>query len=160
MYFQYREELQTNNSLRQSLTQTQLNNDFASYYNKFGNVSLTSRSYNFSPPITMYHALRIAFESDGWNASSLSNMTVRVWLEYGSFFSNSSSSGGGPLQEVTQPATDYSPVYIGYTNTAYRYIWLIQVDDSAYLGVFHTPPQGLYFIDAATGEIIPHAPLY
>ncbi|MGB8779607.1 MAG: hypothetical protein WCD81_03040 [Candidatus Bathyarchaeia archaeon] len=126
--------------------------NFSSYYDEFGNVSVVSRSYNFSPPVSMYNAIKIALESDRWNASSLSNMTVCASLEYWEFWGNSSSSGSELLHYVTQPANDYSPVQVN--NTTYRYIWDIVVEPS--VGARSIPPPGLYWVDAATGEIVPH----
>jgi hypothetical protein len=41
---------------------------------EYGDVNVTSPNYDFSPPVPIYRALRVAFESDGWNASSLCNM--------------------------------------------------------------------------------------
>jgi hypothetical protein len=126
--------------------------NFILYYDEFGNVSVVSPSYNFSPPISMYRALRIALESDGWTASSLSDMTVSASLEYWEFWSNSSSSGSVLLHYVTQPPNDYSPVQVN--GTTYRYIWDIVVEPS--VGARSIPPPGLYWVDAATAEIVPH----
>jgi cell division protein FtsB len=140
--------------------QTQVNEllkDFSLYNNEFGNVSVVSPSHIFSPPVSIYRALRIALESDGWTASSLSNMTVSASLEYREFWSNDSSGGSGSvfLHDVTQPARDYSPVQVN--GTTYRYVWDIVVEES--VGVRSIPPPGLYWVDAATGEIVPHGPL-
>jgi hypothetical protein len=151
-----------NTNLQNQVTglQTQVNEllygkDFSLYYDEFGNVSVEGRSYNFSPPVSMYRALRIALESDVWNASSLSNMTVHASLEYWEFWGNSSSSGSGLLHYVTQPAKDYSSVQVN--DTTYRHVWDIVVNSNA--GGFSIPPPGLYWVDAATGEIVPHGPL-
>lgn len=140
--------------------QTQVNEllygkDFSLYYDEFGTVFVESRSYNFSPPVSMYRALRIGLESDGWTASSLSNMTVRAFLEYREFWSNSSGSGSELLHYVTQPAKNYSAVQIN--DTTYRYIWDIVVNSNT--SVLSIPPPGLYWVNAATGEIVPHGPL-
>jgi hypothetical protein len=144
-------QTQTNDNLRNAT-------DFILYYEEFGNASLLSPSYTFIPPISMYRALIIALKSGGWTPTSLSGMTVRASLEYWEFWSNSSSSGSELLHYVTQPANDYLPVQIN--RTTYRYIWDIVIDNNAYLDTLHTPPLGLYWIDAATGELIPHPPLY
>jgi hypothetical protein len=132
--------------------------DFNLYYKEYGNASLLCSSYNFTPPVSMYRALIIALKSGGWTAASLSGNTVRASLDYCEFWSNVSSSGFELLHHVTQPAEDYSPVQVD--GTTYRYIWDIVVDNSVYLGTFHTPPSGLYWVDAATGEIVPHGPLF
>ena len=87
-------------------------------------------------------------------------MTVSASPEYWEFWSNSSGSGSELLHYVTQPANDYLPIQIN--GTTYRYIWDIVVDNSTYLVQYvpHTPPLGLYWVDAATGELIPTGPLY
>jgi archaellum component FlaG (FlaF/FlaG flagellin family) len=133
--------------------------DFTAYYSKFGNVPLQSISYNFSPPVSMYRALTIALENDGWDTTSLENMTVNVSLDYRKFYSYNttlgSHNGSELLYSVTQPVNDYSPVTVNNTtnSTTYRYIWAIVVTEN--LGVIQIPPPGLYWIDAATAEIIP-----
>jgi len=122
------------------------------HFDEFGSVSILSRSYNFSPPVSMYNSLETALESDQWNASSLNDKIVRASLEYWEFWSNSSSSGSELLYYVMQPAKDYSPVQVN--DTTYRYIWDIVVvqNPSPTAGVtWH--PFGLYYVDAATGEI-------
>jgi hypothetical protein len=152
---------------------SQQQKDFAAYYSEFGNVSLQSVSYNFSPPVSMYRALKIALYSGGWNATSLENMTVSVSLEYCKFWSDSSiikspydnttlgpSSGSGALYPVTQPAEDYSAVTVKNAtySATYRYLWDIVVKQNS--GVLSIPPPGLYWIDTASAEIIPTGPLY
>ena len=144
----------------QNRAETQADDDFALYYKEYGNVTILSRNYDFSPPVTMFRALRIALRSDDWDAAALSNMTVRVYLEYAKF---GNASAGYPVNleifhEVTEPAESYVPVEVNGTTN--RYIWSIVVDDTAFLGTFHTPPRGLYWVDVATGELIPHGPLY
>jgi hypothetical protein len=124
--------------------------DFILFNDEFGNVSVVIPSYDFSPPVSIYRALQIALESGRWNASSLSKMTVSVSLEYWEFWSNSSINGSEFLHDVTQPARDYSPVQVN--STTYRYIWYIVVDNNVGLQI---PPPGFYWVDAATGEIVP-----
>lgn len=138
-------------ALQKQVNDLQNTTDFIRYRDEFGNVSLLSPNINFSPPVSMYRALIIALESDRWNASSLSNMEVRISLEYWGF-PNDSANGGGWLHYVTQPAKDYSPVQVN--GTTYRYIWDINVEPSG--DVKYIPPLGLYWVDAATGEIVPH----
>lgn len=73
----------------QNYSVNQQQKDFTVYYNEFGNVSLQSISYNFSPPVSIYRALKIALDSDDWNTTSLENMTVRVSLDYFKFTNDS-----------------------------------------------------------------------
>ena len=156
----------------QNYSGNQQQKDFTAYYNEFGNVSLQSISYNFSPPISMYRALKIALESDGWNTTSLENMTVRVSLDYFKFTNDSTitknlydnttlgpSSGSEFLYSVTQPVKDYSAVTVNNAtySTTYRYIWDIVVKQNTGVTL---PPPGLYWVDAATAEIIPTGHLF
>jgi type II secretory pathway pseudopilin PulG len=156
----------------QNYSVTREKEDFTAYYNEFGNVSLQSISYNFSPPVSMYHALKIALDSDGWNTASLENKIVSASLEYREFYNDSiiiknpyDNTTAGPgkgamlLHSVTQPVKDYSAVTVQnatYTTT-YRYIWDIVVKQNAGVTI---PPPGLYWVDAATAEIIPTGPLF
>jgi len=120
------------------------------YNVEFQNVPLVTPNYNFSPPITMYQALIIALEGEGWNASALiqDNRTVSVELIYVEFHRTPTNAGFDVLHEVTQPPTDYSPLKINYTT--YRYTW--------YITIHHVPPPCMvsfnYQVDAATGEIV------
>ncbi|MDG6222895.1 MAG: hypothetical protein IAX21_04235 [Candidatus Bathyarchaeota archaeon] len=154
----------------QNYSANQLKDDFDAYYNEFGNVIVESISYNFSPPVSMYKALKIALEHGGWNTTSLENMTVGVYLDYRQFWSNSTvttpegftthipGSGSHLVCSITQPVDDYSVVTVGNStsNMTYRYIWSIVVTHKS--GVVSLPPPGLYWIDAATAEIIPTRP--
>jgi hypothetical protein len=124
-------------------------------YDEFNKTPTPAYNYNFSPPISMYHALLIALESGAWNATSLSDMTARVSLECMEFTNSSGFTGSQVLHDVKQPAKDYSPIQIN--STTYRYIWDIVVENNVGLQM---PPPGLYYVDAATGEIVPTGPLY
>jgi hypothetical protein len=118
------------------------------YYDEFNKTPTPAYNYNFSPPISMYHALLIALESGGWNATSLRNMKISVELDYCAFLNSPNESGGGPLYPVTHSVTDWSPKQVNYTT--YRYVWTIIV---YYSGPFKSiPPPGYYYVDAATGE--------
>jgi hypothetical protein len=148
---------------------SELPKDFSLYNAEFGSVSVVVPSLNFSPPVSMYYALRIALESDGWNESSLINDTVRVSLDYWEFIYSPISSGIQWLHAVTQPVKDYSPVEINSTygnswsTTVYRYIWTIYVNENPFVNlvsVWQWHPLALYLVDAATGEIIPHGPIF
>jgi hypothetical protein len=120
------------------------------WYDEFGNVSFQSPSYNFSPPVSMYRALRIALKSGGWNASSLSDRIVEARIEYVEFYSTPSQGGVETLHEVTQPVEDYSPVQVN--NTTYRYVWDVCVVGAPGVKTITV----CYLVDAATGEMILH----
>jgi hypothetical protein len=133
--------------------------DFILFNDEFGNVSLWFSSYNFSPPVSIYRALRIALESGGWNASSLSDKIALVSLAY----TESSSIGIRYkwLYYVTQPAKDYSPVQVN--GTTYRYVWSIMIRQNRYpSGVtgIQITPFGFYYVDVSTGEIVLPPPVF
>ena len=148
----------------QNQSVNQQKDDFTAYSNEFGNVTVQSISYNFSPPVSMYRALKIALENGGWNTTSLENMIVKVSLYYYEFWSKNTtlgpSSGSGFVYLVTQPVNDYSAVTVNNatSSTTYRYIWGVIVEPNS--GGFVMPPPGDYLVDAATAEIIPTGPLY
>ena len=54
--------------------------DATAFNQEFGQVPIDSFNYHFSPPITIYKALQIGLENDGWNSSALQNMTIRFRL--------------------------------------------------------------------------------
>jgi hypothetical protein len=138
-------------NLQKQVSASQNATDFNSFFLEFGNVSVQGPNLDFSPPVDMYRALTIALESDNWNASSLKDMTVYAYLQYWEFSSNEAVW----LHDVTQPAKDYAAVQVN--GTTYRYIWDIEVEPSG--NIREIPPPGLYWVDAATGEIIPHGML-
>jgi hypothetical protein len=155
----------------QNCGENQLKDDFDAYCSEFGTVTVKSISYNFSPPVSMYKALKISLEHGGWNTTSLENMTVSVSLNYRVFVVNDTmenpsgvttlipGSGSHFLYSITQPVDDYSAVTVGNSTSykTYRYIWSIVVTHKS--GVVGIPPPGYYWIDAETAEIIPTRPI-
>ena len=123
---------------------------------EFGDAVVISPSLNFSPPTSMYKALGIALKSDGWNATSLVNMTITVSLDYREFTNTSDSFGFQLVRHVTQPEASYADEHVNDTTT-FRYVWDITVNPSQ--GVSF-PPWGFYYVDAQTGDIIPHGIIY
>jgi hypothetical protein len=134
----------------QELKLNQENDDFSLYYREFKKVPVQDVNYSFSPPVSMYRALRIALISGGWNTTSLKGLTVHIVLDYISFTRNSTEIGGTRLNLVTYPVTDYSPSYVN-ENTTLRYVWIIDVNNST-MPQIHPP--GYYMVDAATAEIV------
>lgn len=154
----------------------------ATYHNLYGSTPVAGGNYSFSPPISKYHAIDIALASDGWNQSSLQNMTVYAKLQKMLFFTNGSAllqyaekenvtlmvlpnpnlpnlsdmSGIENLGEVTAPVDNYKPQYNG--QVIIRYIWNIVVTQSD--GGICIPPPGLCYVDASSGEIVPHGMLF
>jgi hypothetical protein len=188
VFLEYQSVLQSKNDLNQQLvdvqnqltsireqqannTDKQTEQDFNLFYGEFGGVSIQSRSYNFSPPVSMYNALRIALESGNWTRTSLREMTVRVLLNYYEFWNNvtttsspasNATNGSGlgfqVLHEVTQPVNDYSPVTAN--ETTYRYIWSFAVIETERSSLATIAPRSLYWVDAATAELVPPIAVY
>ncbi len=150
----------------------------AVYHNLYGSTPVTGGNYSFSPPILKYHAIDIALASDGWNQSSLQNMTVHATLQKMLFFTNGSAlleyaekenvslmafpnpnlpnlsdmSGIELLGEVTESVDSYRPQFYGQVTI--RYIWGIVITQN--IDGFQIPPPGMYYVDASSGEIVPH----
>lgn len=131
-------------------------NDAAAYFNEFGVIPTTNVNSSFSPPISMYQALQIALENEGWNRASLQGMKVSAYLTYGETETNTTSySNTGIIGPVTSPPANYSDVYSN--DVIYRYIWEITVEGSTGITI---PPLGFSLIDASTGEILHNPELY
>jgi hypothetical protein len=167
--------LQANYTKLEADYQSHLQNEASlqsAFQDLFGSTPFVSVNYSFSPPIPMYLASIIALESGGWNKTNLANMTVHVSLNYDAFWVNSTgpgeynatsgnetihfssqvspSWGFARIREVTEAANDYYPKMVN--GTTYRYIWSVAVSQNGYNGI---PPPGLYFVDAATAELVP-----
>ena len=141
----------------QNLTQTSITNQELTRFNReFGNVLVSSPAYDFSPPITKINALTIGLESDGWNASSLENMTVPIRLELVEFTNISNSFGFKVIREVKESSQSYAAVQLNNKVTD-RFIWAIGVVPTDKIGLH---PYAYYLVDAQTGELIPRGPLF
>jgi DNA-binding HxlR family transcriptional regulator len=138
-----------------------VNFDAMAYYNEFGVIPATNVNASFAPPVTMYRALQIALQNDGWNKTSLNGMRVSAYLakwqtatEPTSYFD---SATWEPItidiasRQVTTPPADYSPVYSN--GVIYRYVWQIIIQGPNGITI---PPIGFSLVDAATGEIVPN----
>lgn len=126
------------------------------YYNEFGVIPSTNVNSSFIPPVSMYRALQIALETDGWNKASLRGMTVNINLMHGDTITNSSTYFTGIDGEVTSPPANYSNVYGDGDSIIYRYIWEIAVNNASSPGI---PPLGFSLVDAVSGVILPNPPL-
>ena len=130
--------------------------DAAAYYNEFGVVPTTNVNSSFSPPISMYQALQIALENEGWNKTSLKGMTVGAYLMNGETETNTTSYfNTGVTGPVTSSSSNYSDVYSN--GVIYMYIWEIIVNNATERDF---TPLGFSLIDASTGEILHNPPLY
>jgi DNA-binding HxlR family transcriptional regulator len=137
------------------------NPDVATYYNQFGAIiPLTNVNSSFAPPISMYHALSIAFENNGWNKTSLQDKVVSVYLQYWKTVTNASlayqeypkdlSSALNPTM-VTSPPTDYSDVY--GNGIIYQYVWAISIQ-STNLPFNYNAMILSILVDASTGQLL------
>jgi hypothetical protein len=142
------------------------------YHRLFGATPIVGGNYSFNPPVSMYRAIDIALKSDGWNQSSLENMTLYVSLYYEVFYTNVTSlyqlanlenltllghpnpdlnmAGSELLHEVTAPVNDYQPQL--FNGASLRYIWTIAVQSNSGMSI---PPPCYYQVDAATSELVP-----
>ncbi len=135
------------------------NPEATAYYNQFGAVPLTNTNFSFAPPISMYQALIIGLTADNWNKTSLQGFTVYIDLMPWDTYANSTNGVeptnvnkyGVPLN----PPANYSDVI--ENGILYRYVWQIDIQKSGHISI---PPWDLILIDASTGQIIPHGPLY
>ena len=137
-----------------------LNFDSMAYYDEFGLIPSTNVNSSFAPPVSMYRALQIALEADGWNKTSLRGLTVGAyfhsWQTVTDFnvYNNSlpvSMSVNPPLN----PPSDYSTIY--GDGVIYSYVWEITVNNASHLT---HPPIGFSVVDVSTGQILPNPPLF
>lgn len=141
-----------------------LNPEATAYYNQFGAVvPITDTNSAFTPPISIYQALLIGLQADGWNKTSLQGFTVFMGLMPWYSLTNSSSlyvsnstgnyygSASIDLKPMTTPPTNYSDVYSN--GLIYRYVWQIDIQKAEHGSI---PPYDLILIDASTGEIVPN----
>ena len=149
--YQYNQTMVLQKELNQStvLQEELLNGNFtAAYYNQFGKVTpITNVNSSFTPPISMYQALLIGLQADGWNKTSLQGFNVGIYL---SLWDNSTL---GPIP--SNPPTNYS--YVNIDGIVYHYVWNIVIQKNAYN---RYPPWDFILVDASTGQILPNPPLY
>jgi hypothetical protein len=135
-----------------------INFEAMAYYNEFGVIPDTNVNSSFSPPVSMYRALQMALQADGWNKTSLNGMRVGAYLTNSETVTDSNASNGNgtitffrePINgHETSPPSDYSDVY--GNGVIYRYVWQITVNNSTGIQI---PPLGFSMIDAATGQIL------
>jgi hypothetical protein len=150
----------------------------AMYHDLFGFTPVVGANYSFSPPISVYCAILIALENGSWTTPDLKNMTVHISLNYCIFYTNvtalyyiaakenltllghpnpdlnSTQQGFESLYQVNTPAVSYQPAI--FNGVSLRYIWTVTVDEDSGSCI---PPPGCYFVDAATGQLIPTGPL-
>jgi DNA-binding HxlR family transcriptional regulator len=132
------------------------NPEAVAFINEFGNViPIVNVNSSVAPPISVYQALQIAFESQGLNKEALKGMVVYADLMIGQTVSNITNI----VQQVTEPAGNYSDFKINGTN--YEYLWEIQTHYHNQGSIPSIPPLGftLTFIDASTGQTLQTPPV-
>lgn len=102
-----------------------------------------------SPPISKPEAIHLALEYGRWNETTLKDMVVGATLYYMKFW----RKGLEGLYEVAEPVSDYSPVRID--DVTYRYVWVVSTRRVGPVQSAPPPGYALYYVDAATGEVIP-----
>lgn len=119
-------------------------------------VSPTPQQQPTQPPVSKAQALQIAQGYANWT-SSLENTTITLnlvcfWTEYSIGDWNITAHGSSILCEITNPVVNYSAIQVG--DLTFRYLWIIDFLPPYHIGGYP------YYVDAATGEIIPTGPLY
>ncbi len=109
----------------------------------------------FSPPVSKLQAIDIALEHGGWNSSNLRGMVVTASLRH-MYLRVTEKEREAGVNEVMEPVSDYSPVVEG--DTTHRYVWCVVVEKAG--PGWLRPRPGLYYVDAATGEIVPSVVLF
>jgi len=138
---------------------TDFNGNYAAvaYYNEFGVIPSTDVNASFTPPVSMYRALQIGLESQGWDKASLRGKLVGASLVHWEMLTN--TTGAYPAYAginglVTSPPENYSNTY--GNGVVYGYGWEITVENASGITI---PPLGFSLIDATTGQILPNPPL-
>jgi hypothetical protein len=127
------------------------------FYNEFGTVPASNFAYPFSPPISMYQALQIGLESEGWNKTSLAGIVVSAdfvyaWTGGDIFTPTKPGPSSGVENLVTSPPANYPhvPKPLGLE---FEYAWEITVNNPA------KPSNqllGFSLVDAQTGSLLPN----
>jgi len=140
--------------------ETNFNGNYAAlaYYNEFGIIPSTNVNSSFTPPVSMYRALQIGLESQGWNKTSLKGKLVDASLVHWDELTNTTDSYPnwvGVSGAVTSLPENYSNIY--GNGIVYGYGWEITVENATGITI---PPLGFSLVDATTGQILPNPPLF
>jgi DNA-binding HxlR family transcriptional regulator len=119
---------QTASLNRQIQRSNEVNFEAAAYFSEFGLIPATNVNASFTPPVSMYRALQLALETEGWNKTSLYGMNVGAYLTKWETFTNATGSIGNGSRIIdlnggtlTSPPADYSDVF--GDGVVYRYVW-------------------------------------
>lgn len=130
----------------------------AQFRAEFGDVTVSVQPQNVSaPPVPMYEAMDIALESGGWNSTSLENMTVNVSFNCLQIWNDSETPGSVSCVPFSFPVSNYTAVMFSnatYTVITY-YVWDVTVTRT---GGIPGSPIPMYWVDVATGKIVPLPP--
>ena len=136
-----------------------VNPEAAAYYNsQFGSIVPTINvNSSFAPPISMYQALLIGLESQGYTKSLLQGMSISINLSPWYMIANSTSGtiqGGGynVLLPMTIPPENYSDIYSN--GVIYLYVWQIDIQRTDLMSLSNSVPPHQVLVDASTGAIV------
>jgi hypothetical protein len=122
----------------------------AYFYIKFGVVPQSNFAFPFSPPVSMYRALQIGLESQGYDKMSLIGMSVTADFVY-AFMDTGAFKGGSSITRwVTTPPTNYSSTIVDFAGV-YDYAWAITVNHATNPS---STPVGFCLVDAQTGALL------
>ena len=153
---------QTANLQKETNFLASANPQAAAYYNEFGVIPSSIVNASFTPPVSMYRALQIGLESQGWDKASLRGKLVGADPVHLEMLTNTSAvyppfGSVAGLDLVTSPPENYSNTY--GNGVVYVYAWEITVNNSNILTIPGVPPLGFSLVDATTGQILPNPPL-
>ncbi len=136
-----------------------LNPESAAYYNsQFGSiVPSTNVNSSFAPPISMYQALLIGLESQGYTKTLLQGMSISINLSHWYMIANSTSGtmqGGGlnGLLPMTNPPENYSDIYSN--GVIYLYVWQIDIQRTDLMSLSNSVLPQQILVDASTGSLV------
>jgi hypothetical protein len=142
-------------------------NEAAAYYNEFGVIPTTNVNSSFAPPISMYHALQIGLDSQGWNKTSLKGTLVYAYLMNWVMYTNGTAPAGftvGYAETIGSlgltPPENYSKTY--GNGVVYGYGWAIEVWNATQTPIPTEPLPflGYSLVDATTGQILPTSAIF
>jgi hypothetical protein len=126
-------------------------NQETNFYNEFGILPASNFAYPFSPPTSMYQALKTGLESEEWNKTSLTGMTVSADFVYASTATGYPNGTSGIVRIVTTPHANYSSDGSVF-GEFYQYAWAVTINNATNPT---NPPLGFILVDAQTGTLLP-----
>jgi len=115
-------------ALQKEIANSGLNYGATAFHNQFGITPTTNVNSSSSPPVSIYRALQIGLEANGWNKTSLNGMGVSIYLMQQESADFTNGTGTISMYLVTSQPADYSDVY--GNGVIYRYVWDITVYNS------------------------------